>query len=263
MGALEIITIVLSLVALTITIVGFFASLKFYHHGMEMQGRADRVLAQIEERSSAIQTQVGGIFDKTLDAALARTSSQEAEEQQTRMLRQRGRDTEASRELPEEEALPATGLAAQTELAQKVFQYYAFRKLRVSDVSDSNTRAVFNLGSSGGFNLLDGMPGIVFLGYFVDVEPAEIVARTRVLFTNLEISYKRLDETVDPALRSQAERILDQISVELLVADSVDSRALAQRIDEFQPAARALHVEIHTPQELVDAVETEFRRMEP
>ena len=70
MGAVEIITIVLSLVALIVTVIGFFASLKFYRDGVEMQAQAARVLSKIEERASAIQSQVGGMFDKTLDAAL-------------------------------------------------------------------------------------------------------------------------------------------------------------------------------------------------
>jgi hypothetical protein len=67
----ELFSIILSVVALAITVVGFFASLYFYRHSIDLQADATRLLAKIEERTDSINTQVGGIFEKTLDAALA------------------------------------------------------------------------------------------------------------------------------------------------------------------------------------------------
>jgi hypothetical protein len=67
---LEALSIILSIVALAITCVGFFASLKFYRDGMELQQSANAALAKIEEKTQAIQVQVGGMFEKTLDAAI-------------------------------------------------------------------------------------------------------------------------------------------------------------------------------------------------
>ncbi len=52
--------------------IGFFASLKFYRDGVALQKAANDALAQLSEKTNSIQTQVGGIFDKTLDAALGR-----------------------------------------------------------------------------------------------------------------------------------------------------------------------------------------------
>ncbi|MFX0202355.1 MAG: hypothetical protein ACFFCW_40125 [Candidatus Hodarchaeota archaeon] len=68
---LNILAIILSIVALIITIVGFFASMKFYRDGMALQNLANDALVKIEEKASSIQTQVGGMFEKTLDAALS------------------------------------------------------------------------------------------------------------------------------------------------------------------------------------------------
>ena len=62
MYPLEFASLVLSLVALAVTVIGFFASLKFYRDGMRMQVQTERVLTKIEERASAIQSQVGGMF---------------------------------------------------------------------------------------------------------------------------------------------------------------------------------------------------------
>jgi predicted transcriptional regulator len=69
---LEGLAIVLSVVSLIITTVGFFASLKFYRDGVELQRAANDALTKLEEKTEFIQTQVGGIFDKTLDAAIGK-----------------------------------------------------------------------------------------------------------------------------------------------------------------------------------------------
>lgn len=263
MGAVEIITIVLSLVALFVTVIGFFASLKFYRDGTEMQSRTEKVLSTIEERASAIQTQVGGMFDKTLDAALGRSSPQEAQQHQSQMLK-RSREDQAAEPPSPATTDTSSGLAAHTELAQKTLQLYAFKQMRVTDVTEATARAVFNLGNPGGFNLLDGTAGLLFLGFFVDLKPAEVVARTRILFNNLEITYKRLGESVvDPARRDQARRLLDQIAVELIVAETLDKHAIQRKIEEFQPAVRRVTVTVRSPKEIEDAVAEEFRRMTP
>ena len=73
----------------------------------------------------------------------------------------------------------------------------------------------------------------------------------------------RLDDIVDPALRDQAKRILDQISIEIFVDESVNAPALAESIEQFQPTARAISVEIRTPGKITEAVTEELRRMEP
>ncbi|MBU1370072.1 MAG: OST-HTH/LOTUS domain-containing protein [Bacteroidetes bacterium] len=68
---LAILSIILGIVALIITVVGFFASLRFYRDGMNLQEKATNALTKIEEKTSSIQTQIGGMFDKTLDAAIS------------------------------------------------------------------------------------------------------------------------------------------------------------------------------------------------
>lgn len=68
---LAILSIILGLVALIVTIVGFFASLKFYRDGANLQEKATSALTKIEEKTNSIHTQIGGMFDKTLDAAIS------------------------------------------------------------------------------------------------------------------------------------------------------------------------------------------------
>lgn len=72
LDALEALAIILSVVSLIISVVAFFASLKFYRDGVQLQQAANDALTQISEKTAFIQTQVGGMFDKTLDAAIGK-----------------------------------------------------------------------------------------------------------------------------------------------------------------------------------------------
>ncbi|HBL74605.1 MAG: hypothetical protein A2W90_00200 [Bacteroidetes bacterium GWF2_42_66] len=65
---LAIVSLVLGLVALIVTIIGFFASLKFYRDGVALQDSATKALAKIEEKTSTIGQQVTDMSGKMLDA---------------------------------------------------------------------------------------------------------------------------------------------------------------------------------------------------
>jgi hypothetical protein len=69
---LESVAILLSIIAFSVTIIGFFASLKFYRDGIELQRSANDVLSKISNKTDSIQDQVSGMFDKTLNAALSK-----------------------------------------------------------------------------------------------------------------------------------------------------------------------------------------------
>lgn len=72
LDALEAFAIILSVVSLIISVLGFFASLKFYRDGVRLQQAANDALTKLSEKTEFIQTQVGGMFDKTLDAAIGK-----------------------------------------------------------------------------------------------------------------------------------------------------------------------------------------------
>ncbi len=69
-------SLILSVVALVVTIIGFFASLKFYKDGIALQDSATKALAKIEEKTNTLGMQMTGMFDKTLDAAINNKGSQ-------------------------------------------------------------------------------------------------------------------------------------------------------------------------------------------
>jgi|SoiMethySBSTD1v2_1073268.scaffolds.fasta_scaffold378582_3 hypothetical protein len=72
MTAVELLNTILAIVALVITFVGFFASLKFYREGMNLQNKSNDAMARIEEMSRSLSTLIYGMFQQTLDAAFNR-----------------------------------------------------------------------------------------------------------------------------------------------------------------------------------------------
>lgn len=69
---LEVIAILLSCVSFVVTVLGFFASLKFYRDGVSLQNQANDVLSNLSAKTNVIENQVGNLFDRTLTAALDR-----------------------------------------------------------------------------------------------------------------------------------------------------------------------------------------------
>ena len=71
MDTVEFWAIVISLVALVVTVLKFFASLKFYKDGVDLQNNANNALANIEASVETVKYHSTGIFEKTLDAAIS------------------------------------------------------------------------------------------------------------------------------------------------------------------------------------------------
>lgn len=262
---LDLLAILISAIAFIVTGVGFFASLKFYRDGVELQTTAQNILSRIDERVDALRTQVGGVFEKTLDAAIGRTDQRQVAAEQKRLLQEARDEREGDARVEEEhEELAATaGEADEREnLAGEVLDYFAFKGLRYTDVSSEDARAVFNLGAQHGFNLFDGLPGIVFFGYFHRYEPREIVARCRFLLNNIALAYKRLDSSlVTPQQLVAARKLLDQISITVLVPEDADTGEMEERIAEYQPDVREVEVTLIRPGDLQEAIDQEYAAM--
>ena len=253
--AINLAAMVLAVVAILLTLIGFFASLRFYRDGVELQTRVRELLSRVDEKVASVQSQVGGMFEKTLDAVIGRSSPQSAAEDQRRLMAAAGKGGEA-----EHGVAPAGPPPAVENLPQKVMDYFAFRKLRYTDVASGDARAIFMLGAGHGFNLFDGPSGIVFFGYFHLFEPREIVARIRFLLNNIEAAYKRI-ESASADLREAAKGFLDQISIEVLIPEDATKEQLLTAIAAYQPNVREVKVTLHKPSELRTAVEAEYSKM--
>ena len=158
--------------------------------------------------------------------------------------------------------------AAGDPLARAAWDYLTFRKLRISDIENADVRGIFMLsaGSGAGFHLFDGMSRtVLFFGYFRELLPEEVVARTRSLFGGIDIVYERIREaSLDPARQVNAaalKEVLDRIRVEILVSEDCDTARLGAKIGEFQPTARQVEVKLMKPSDLQGEVERERTRM--
>jgi hypothetical protein len=157
---------------------------------------------------------------------------------------------------------PVTGEEPErTELASIVLKYFAFKRMRYSDVSNPDTRAVFTMGAYQGFNLFDGVPGITFFGHFPELDAAEVVARVRFLFNNIDLAHKRVAEQPDSPQHDAAVRILDQLSIEVLVGEEAPVDQIRQKIETYRPPDVRVRVEVHTASEVRRVVEREYASM--
>lgn len=264
MTPIEITTLVLSLVALIVTVIGFFASLNFYRSGVEMNNQSRSALAKIEEKAASIHTQVDGMFNKTLDVALGRSNSAEAEKKQA--ILQESSSSHATTLTGEKSELSgskglSSGLENEEEPALSSNRYFSFKEMRMTDVIVEPSRSIFNLGAGNGLNLFDGVNEIIFFGYFHTLGTAEIVLRSRNLFTNINRAYDRLSENPGSPQINAAKRLLDQISLELLVPEGTSLKKLESKLNEFQPSARTISIILHTPSEIQKKVNDEYQRM--
>jgi hypothetical protein len=188
--------------------------------------------------------------------AFAGLSPTQAAERQRQLI---GGTTQSNEPRPSEQDTPEA--KARTQLASNVLKFFAFKRMRYTDVSDATARAVFNLGAYQGFNLFDGVPGVAFFGFFVDLEPAEIVARVRFLLNNIDLSYRRVQEQPDAAQRDAALRILDQIHVEVLVPEDAPVAGVESRIEKHRPEGSTVQVSVYKPSEIKRVVQREYESM--
>lgn len=244
-------TIVLSAVAIVLTVIGFFASLRFYRDGVELQSRVSELLSRVDERISSVQSQVGGMFERTLDAALLGTSAKAAAHEQRRLIDESDAGTAVDDPLA----------AGDPDLAKTVLEYFAFRKLRYTDVATGDARAVFMLGADHGFNLFDSPSEVVFFGYFHETVPKKIVMRVRFLMGNIESGHGRL-ESAEGEIRETARRLLHMLNIEVLVPEDADAEKIEKAIQEYQPPQHRIPLKILKPSEIRAVVEQEYGRME-
>lgn len=191
--------------------------------------------------------------------AFAGLSPAQAAESQRQLAKSSSETTSTSEIGPSE---PDSAEAKRrADLARTVTKYFAFKRMRYSDVSNPDTRAVFNLGAMQGFNLFDGVPGITFFGYFGDLDPAEIVARVRFLMNNIDLASRRVQEQADSAQREMVQRILDQLHIEVLVPENAPVEQIKSKIEEYRPEWSIVDVTVLKPSEVQSKVQSEYESM--
>lgn len=253
--SLELASLVLSLVALIVTGIGFFASLRFYRDGMETQQAVDRLLAKVESKVENISTQVGGLFETTLKAALARPAEQ-VQAQAGEAVAGEGRPTPFD--------VLRDELAADRPPGSTFVKLFFLRGLKFTDVNEAVGRVFFEMGREQGFHLLDGHGQVVYYGHFHRLEDgADIVGRIRTLLGRLADTWRRLAAAPEDPRRDNLLSLLRITSVCVLIPGALDAARVAQKVEAFQPQEHPMPVRVLTPEMLDAELRAEYERMQP
>ena len=149
---IDLVTIALSVVALIVTIIGFFASLKFYREGMKAQTLANKAMVSLSERTAFIQSEINEIKNKTLDAAI--TVSRDYEEIQNKLeevgtkIVQEARDSIGETRLEETNKLKEVVNEELSKLKELVTTSQASAEVRLHEIGP--VRPTFLTDSFGG-----------------------------------------------------------------------------------------------------------------
>lgn len=142
-----------------------------------------------------------------------------------------------------------------------IFKYFAFQGLRYTDVSDSDTIALYRLGDLHGFNLFDGENKIVYFGYFYKEDPKEIVTKVRFLINNINIAFSRILESANSKAKETADMVMERISIEVLVPENTNKNVMESTIKKYQQSIRNVPVLLHKPSDITEFVRTEYDKI--
>lgn len=225
---LDVVTIALALTSLFVTVIGFFASVRFYRDGVHLQQKAADALGRIEEKAAFMQEHFGGVLDKTLDAVFGQLSPGAQRDQQLQI----GVDD------PSDSASGGTGDSATHgpgDNADKLFRYYALMGLQLSDVSEGIARGLFSLGNPYGFNLFNHGNRFLYTGYFPLLSEREVKARIVLLYS----VFKRTEDSIgqlDDGERIEVQQVLEQLTVHVIIANTVETTGISDVVHNLRIA---------------------------
>lgn len=150
--------------------------------------------------------------------------------------------------------------------ASDVLKYFGFRGLRYSDVTSDDTGAIYRLGASYGFNLFDGPDGVVFFGYFHEMDPVDVIVNTRFLINNIRSAVERVRNPVITIGLSDEQRrfaieLLEGLSITLLVSEDAPVDEIADRIREARDPGPAFPLEVIRPSDMATQIRDEYEKI--
>jgi hypothetical protein len=248
--ALQITSLVLSLTALIVTILGAYASIVFYNKTRDLNSQAQDALSRIDEKTELIQSQLGRRFDATLSALIGDYPAED-EDLRRNLIEQADTDSD----IESRSALSGDEKNEEQILADYVVNYFNLRGLRYTTITDQITESIYNLGANNGFSLFDGDEKISLFGYFHEVDEDDIIMRVRGLLSNISISYTKTNKHPNPDERNKVLEILNQISIEVLIPEEASRERLDRKFSDFKDEFREVPIDMITPSELREEVE--------
>lgn len=252
---LEVASLLLSVVALFITVTGFFASLKFYKEGLDSQTKVQGLLDRVDAKVEVLTRDVGGMVKTAWDHAF-RQGAGEGEAQA------RSAEPTADQEGPI--ALLIKETQEGSPPGSTLGTLFMFRALRFTNANTAEGSLFFGAGQDQGFNLFDGPgPRVVFYGHFYRLEPADVVGRVRVLIQRLNSMRESIMQHPEIPNRDRLLELLNATRVIALAPPESTPERIVRRIADFQPEEWHVPVTVWTPDTLAQELQDERRKMEP
>ena len=140
-----------------------------------------------------------------------------------------------------------------------ILKYYTAKDMRFTDVTDKTNATIYGWGWSLGFNLFNGSKGFKFHGYFPKQEPQKVMFNVKQLIKNIGDANDRVETLKDNSEAFQeARNILDNISIDVLVAEDAPKEKMSEKISEFQPANLNISVNFICLSDIEAALEQEY-----
>lgn len=124
-----------------------------------------------------------------------------------------------------------------------ILKYYTAKDMCFTDVTDKTNATIYGWGWSLGFNLFKGSKGFKFHGYFPKQEPKKVMFNIKKLMKNIGDANDKVETFKDNSEAFQeARNILDNISIDVLVAEDAPISKMSEKVNEFQPANHNISV---------------------
>ena len=130
-----------------------------------------------------------------------------------------------------------TQASADNQAKIDILKYYTAKDMYYTDVTVKTNATIYGLGASLGFNLFNGSKGFKFHGYFPKQEPKKVMFNVKQLMKNIGDTNDRVETLKDNSEAFQeARNILDNISIDVLVAEDAPISKMSKKVNEFQTA---------------------------
>lgn len=143
-----------------------------------------------------------------------------------------------------------------------ILKYYTIKGMDLTNVTDKTNGAIYSWGWAFHFNLFNGSEGFKFHGYFPEQRPNEIMFNMKQLMKKISDANDRTEKLKDnPKAFQEARNILDNISIDVLVAEGTPKERMSLTISKFQPKYRDIPFKLLYPSDIKAALEEEYENI--
>jgi len=119
---------------------------------------------------------------------------------------------------------------------ETIMRYILVRRLKIADIGRQDANALYQLGKTLGYYLLDGNDEIVYFGLFDREVAKEVVFRLKLLIQNIHDARRKIEEekaSYDEIQQKTVDRILGLLKIEVLISKELSKDRIRARVQEL------------------------------